>query len=52
MSTKTTMLEFPGFSPLWRFGTEYRDAESKWHHGRLSSTLRINVSFGSCYEVQ
>ncbi len=33
MSTKTTMLQFPGYSPLWSFGTEYRDAESKWHHG-------------------
>ena len=33
MNTKPTMLEFPGFPPLWSFGTEYRDAESKWHHG-------------------
>ncbi len=32
-ASKTTMLEFPGFSPLWSFGTVYRDAESKWHHG-------------------
>ena len=32
-SRKTTMLEFPGFPPLWSFGTEYRVAESKWHHG-------------------
>ena len=32
-SRKTTMLEFPGFPPLWSFGTEYRGAESKWHHG-------------------
>ena len=32
-SRKTTMLEFPGFPPLWSFGTEYRDAESKWHYG-------------------
>ena len=32
-SRKTTMLEFPGFPPLWSFGTEYRDAESKWHQG-------------------
>ena len=33
MNTKPTMLEFPGFPPLWSFGTEYRDAESKWHYG-------------------
>ena len=30
---KLTLLEFPGFSSLWSFGTEYRDAESKWHYG-------------------
>ena len=34
-SRKTTMLEFPGFLPLWSFGTVYHDAESRWHNGPL-----------------
>ena len=46
---KTTLLNFPGFSsPLWSFGTEYRDAESKWHHGPLG-WYGIANEFGGSY---
>lgn len=48
LADKPTMLEFPGFSPLWSFGTQYRGPESKFESGP-AGWYGVAYEFGGSY---